>query len=42
VSDFKSDYGDYRTMADLLRRIGLDERIHKEESIAQIQNPRFA
>lgn len=41
-SDFKSDYGSYDTVADLLRRIGLDERIHKEESIARMASPRFS
>src|SRR3989338_742831 len=29
-SDFKEDYGDFRNAADLFRRIGLDERVHKE------------
>src|SRR3989338_1955635 len=32
-SDFKDDYGDYRNLADLFRRIGLDERMHKNESL---------
>ena len=41
-SDFEADYGSYRTVADLLRRIGLDERAHKEESIARMAQPRFA
>ncbi len=41
-SDFKSDYGDYANLADLFRRIGLDERIHKEESLARISHPRFS
>ncbi len=40
-SDFKSDYGDFRNMADLFRRIALDERQHKEESEARIQQARF-
>jgi hypothetical protein len=40
--DFKADYGGYNTLADLFRRIGLDERIHKEESLEQMKNPRFS
>lgn len=40
-SDFKKDYGDFRSVADLFRRIGLDERLHKEESISHIEHPRF-
>ncbi len=41
-SDFKEDYGDFASVADLFRRIGLDERIHKEESLSRIENARFA
>lgn len=41
-SDFKKDYGNYKTVADLLRRIGLDERMHKEESIKRMETPRFS
>ncbi|MBI4371100.1 MAG: hypothetical protein HY552_02260 [Elusimicrobia bacterium] len=41
-SDFKADYGDFRSVADLLRRVGLDERRHKEESLARIAQARFA
>jgi len=41
VSDFKRDYGNYETVADLLRQIALDERHHKEESLARIGNARF-
>lgn len=40
-SDFKSDFGDFPTMADVIRQIGYDERMHKEESLAQIQTARF-
>lgn len=40
-SDFKEDYGDFKNTADLFRRIGLDERLHKEESLNRIKNPRF-
>jgi hypothetical protein len=28
--------------SDLFRRIGMDERVHKEESLARIQKARFA
>ncbi|MBI4376486.1 MAG: hypothetical protein HY549_08555 [Elusimicrobia bacterium] len=41
-SDFKRDYGDFESVADLFRNIGLDERLHKEESLARIKNARFA
>lgn len=41
-SDFKNDYGDFANLADLFRRIGLDERVHKEESLARISHPRFS
>jgi ubiquinol oxidase len=41
-SDFKSDYGEYNTVADVFRRIGLDERLHKEESLNRQRQPRFA
>ncbi len=40
-SDFEEDYGHFTNLADLLRRIGLDERIHKEESLARITQARF-
>jgi len=39
---FKKDYGDFSNLADLFRRIGLDERIHKEESLNRIHSARFA
>ena len=41
-SDFKEDYGSFRNLADLFRWVGLDERMHKEESLNRIQNPRFS
>jgi len=41
-SDFKEDYGNFKSTADLFRRIGLDERIHKEESLARIASARFS
>jgi ubiquinol oxidase len=36
-SRFKTDYGDPATLADLFRRIGLDERRHKQESLERIE-----
>lgn len=42
VSDFEEDYGRFESLADLFRRIGLDERLHKEESLARIHNARFS
>lgn len=41
-SAFKTDFGDFRNLADLFRKIGLDERIHKEESLARISQARFS
>ncbi len=41
-SDFKSEYGNFQNLADLFRRIGLDERIHKEESLKHIEHARFS
>jgi len=41
-SEFKADYGNLATLADVLRRIGLDERHHKDESLARIAAPRFS
>ncbi len=41
-SDFKEDYGNFKSLADLFRRIGLDERIHKEESLSRIERARFS
>ncbi len=41
-SGFADDYGRFSTRADLLRRIGLDERQHKLESLARIATPRFS
>ena len=40
-SDFEKDYGDFENLADLFRRIALDERLHKEESVARIERARF-
>ena len=41
-SDFTEDYGSFASAADLFRQIGLDERMHKEESLNRIQHPRFS
>lgn len=41
VSDFTSDYGNFGSLADLFRQIGLDERLHKEQSLARMENARF-
>lgn len=41
-SEFRQDYGDFSNLADLFRNIALDERLHKEESLDRIKNPRFA
>ncbi|MCI0409691.1 MAG: hypothetical protein L0191_14205 [Acidobacteria bacterium] len=41
-SELSADYGAYESLADLFRQIGYDERVHKEESLARLQAPRFA
>ena len=40
-SSFERDYGTFASVADLFRRIGLDEREHKEESLSRMELPRF-
>ena len=40
-SDFAEDYGRFSNLAELFRRIALDERAHKEESLARIAQARF-
>ena len=42
VSDFEEEYGRFPSVADLFRRIGLDERLHKEESLDRMAHPRFS
>ncbi len=42
VSDFSKDYGSFDSAADLFRRIALDERHHKEESLQRIERARFS
>lgn len=41
VSVLSADYGAFKSLADLFRQIGYDERVHKEESLARLQAPRF-
>jgi hypothetical protein len=38
---FQADYGSFQSLADLFRQIGHDERVHKQESLAQMRQPRF-
>ncbi len=41
-TDFKKEYGHFESVADLLRQIGLDERMHKLESERRIAAARFS
>lgn len=41
VSAFKKDYGEFDTMGDVVRQIGYDERMHKEDSMAKLGMARF-
>lgn len=38
---FAEEYGWFESLADLLRQIGHDERVHKEESLAHMGEARF-
>lgn len=40
-SAFAADYGTFESLADLFRQIGHDERIHKNESLDRMTEPRF-
>ena len=40
-SAFAADYAELDSVADLFRQIGYDERVHKEESLARMREPRF-
>ncbi|MGH7855313.1 MAG: alternative oxidase [Candidatus Binatia bacterium] len=40
-SIFAEDYGQFASLADLFRQIGYDERVHKLESLARVENARF-
>ena len=42
ISDFKKDYGDFSNLAELFRHIGMDERLHKDESLRRIEHARFS
>ncbi len=42
LSDFAADYASVDSVADLFRQIGYDERIHKNESLAAMVQPRFS
>jgi ubiquinol oxidase len=42
LSSFAADYASLDSVADLFRQIGYDERVHKEESISAMSQPRFA
>ena len=41
-SCFKHEYGNFNTMGDVLRQIGFDERMHKEDSRLKLEQARFA
>jgi len=41
TSEFEADYGSFESLADLFRQIGHDERVHKQESLAQMREPHF-
>lgn len=41
-SEFEGDYGRFDSLADLFRRIALDERLHKRESLEHIEHARFS
>lgn len=40
-SEHVAEYGRYASVGDVLRRIALDERVHRFESLARIPAPRF-
>ncbi len=39
---FADAYGHFDSLADLFRQIGHDERVHKDESLARMREPRFS
>jgi ubiquinol oxidase len=39
---FAEDFGEYASLADLIRQIGYDERLHKQESEVHMIDPRFS
>ena len=40
-SALAADFGSYASVGDVLRRIALDERVHRDESLARIETARF-
>jgi ubiquinol oxidase len=42
LSAFANDYASLDSVADLFRQISFDERVHKEESLAAMAQPRFS
>lgn len=42
AGQFTEDFGDYASLADVLRQIGYDERLHKQESEVHMVDPRFS
>jgi hypothetical protein len=40
-SEFTDEHGSFASLGDLFRQIGYDERVHKNESLAQMAQPRF-
>ena len=42
ASMFEADYGRSASLADVFRQIGYDERVHKEESLACVAEPRLS
>ena len=42
TGEVANDYGDFESLADIFRQIGYDERVHKEESLAHMREPRFS
>lgn len=40
--DFAAEYGTFVSVADLLRQIAHDERVHKNDSLAHMAEPRFS
>ena len=41
ISEFAEDFGEYTNLAELFRQIGFDERLHKLQSEAMLDQPRF-
>ncbi len=42
TSGLAQEYGSFESLADLFRQIGHDERVHKEESLEAMRQPRFS